>query len=191
MKLKVVILEDLQVETQRLKSLLKKWSLQTGYELEIFEYSSGETFFKKNDKASYEAYSVFFLDIKMMEMTGLDVAKRLRKEGFNGPIIFLTAFREYVFHGYEVHALNYLLKPLKEEPLFLCLDEIAKDLQGNSYLYRNKQEIISIPYKDIISFSSSMHYIDIITVSEHFCQYATLNNIIEYLPKEDCVNKFV
>ena len=120
----------------------------------------------------------------MKGMTGLDVAKKLREEGYQGSVIFLTAFREYVFHGYEVHAMNYLLKPVKEYPLFLCLDEIAKDLYGSSYLYRNKQEIIRIPYKDILSFSSSMHYVDILTVSEHFCQYTTLNSIIEYLPQE-------
>lgn len=184
MKLKISILEDQQVEAQHLKSRLDKWSLQTNCELEISEYCSGEDFFEKNDKTTYPSFSVIFLDIQMKEMNGLDVAKKLRKEEYDGPIIFLTAFREYVFHGYEVHAMNYLLKPVKEEPLFLCLDEITKDLCRNSYLYRNKQDIISIPYKDILSFSSSMHYVDILTVSEHFCQYTTLNNIIEYLPKE-------
>lgn len=184
MKLTISILEDQPIEAEHLKSILYKWSLQAKYELEILEYCSGEDFFIKNDKTTYQSYSVFFLDIQLKKMSGLEVAKRLRQEGYQGPIIFLTAFREYVFHGYEVHAMNYLLKPVKEDPLFLCLDEIAKDLSGNSYLYRNKQDIISIPYKDILSFSSSLHYIDILTVSDHFCQYATLNNIIEYLPKE-------
>lgn len=184
MKLTVSILEDQPIEAEHLKLILNKWSLQTSCELELSEYCSGEDFFENNDKTSYQSFSVFFLDIQMKEMNGLDVAKKLRKEGYKGPIIFLTAFREYVFHGYEVHAMNYLLKPVKEESLFLCLDEITKDLCGNSYLYRNKQDIISIPYKDILSFSSSMHYIDILTVSEHFCQYTTLNNIIEYLPQE-------
>ena len=184
MKLTISILEDQQVEAEHLKSLLDEWSLHTNSELDFWEYSSGEEFFEKNSKTTYPSFSVFFLDIQMKEINGLDVAKKLRKEGYQGPIIFLTAFREYVFHGYEVHAMNYLLKPVKEEPLFLCLDEIAKDLSGNSYLYRSKQDIISIPYKDILSFSSSLHYIDILTVSDHFCQYTTLNNIIEYLPQE-------
>lgn len=184
MKLTISILEDQQVEAEHLKSLLNKWSLHTNSELDFWEYSSGEEFFEKNNKTTYPSFSVFFLDIQMKEMNGLDVAKKLRKEGYQGPIIFLTAFREYVFHGYEVHAMNYLLKPVIEEPLFLCLDEIAKDLSGNSYLYRSKQDIISIPYKDILSFSSSLHYIDILTVFDHFCQYTTLNNILEYLPQE-------
>lgn len=184
MKLTIAILEDHPTEANHLKSFLTKWSIQTKYELEISEYCSGENFFENNDKTSYQSFSVFFLDIQMKTMNGLDVAKRLRKEGYQGPIIFLTAFREYVFQGYEVRAMNYLLKPVKEEPLFLCLNEIAKDLSGNSYLYRYKQDIRSIPYKDILSFSSSLHYIDILTVSDHFCQYSTLNNIIEYLPQE-------
>lgn len=184
MKLTISILEDQQTEVLHLKSKLSKWSLQTNCELEISDYCSGEKFFEENDSTTYQVFSVFFLDIQMKKMNGLEVAKKLRKEGYSGPIIFLTAFREYVFHGYEVHAMNYLLKPVKEEPLFLCLDEIAKDLSGNSYLFRNKQNIISIPYKDILSFSSSLHYIDILTVSDHFCQYATLNNIIKYLPHE-------
>jgi DNA-binding LytR/AlgR family response regulator len=184
MKLTISILEDQPSETEHLKAILNKWSLQTKCELEIFEYCSGEDFFEENDTNTYQAFTVFFLDIQMKKMSGLDVARKLRKEGYQGPVIFLTAFREYVFHGYEVHAMNYLLKPVKEEPLFLCLNEIAKELSGRSYLYRNKQDIISIPYKDILSFSSSLHYIDILTVSDHFCQYATLNNIIEYLPQE-------
>lgn len=184
MKLTISILEDQPTESKHLKAILKKWSLQAKCELEIFEYRSGEEFFDKNDPSAYEACSVFFLDIQMKEMNGLDVAKKLRKEGYHGPVIFLTAFREYVFHGYEVRAMNYLLKPVKEESLFLCLDEIKNNLCGNSYLYRNKQEIIRIPYKDILSFSSSRHYIDILTVSDHFCQYAALNHIIEYLPLE-------
>jgi DNA-binding LytR/AlgR family response regulator len=184
MKLTISILEDQTAEAEHLKSILNKWSLQTNCELTISEYFSGEDFFEENDITSYQTFSVFFLDIQLKKMNGLDVAKKLRKEGYQGAIIFLTAFREYVFCGYEVHAMNYLLKPVKEEPLFLCLDEIAKNLSSSSYLYRYKQDIISIPYKDILSFSSSLHYIDILTVSEHFCQYATLNNILAYLPQE-------
>ena len=98
---------------------------------------------------------------------------------------FLTAFREYVFRGYEVRALNYLLKPVKENTLFLCLDEIAKELSNNTYIYRNKQEIVSIPYADILTFSSRLHYVDILTVDgKCYEQMSTLNKIIVHLPSE-------
>ncbi len=182
MTMKIAILEDQTAEAEHLKCKLSDWSLERDFDIEYFEYCSGEDFFAKNSIDSYDSYSVFFFDIQMDGISGLDVARRLRREGCQKPIIFLTAFREYVFRGYEVHAMNYLLKPVKTEPLFLCLDEIADNLTGTSYLYRNKQELVRIPYKDILTFSSNLHYVDILTVSGNFCQYSTLNNIIDCLP---------
>lgn len=183
MKMTITILEDQQFEAKRLEEQLYKWGQINKIAIETRFFSSGEQYFNHCCN-SEESPNVFFLDIQMDKLTGIDVAKQLRREGYQGYIIFTTAFREYVFRGYEVHALNYLLKPVQSEPLFLCLDEIAKDLAGNSYLFRNKQEVICIPYRSILCFSSSLHYVDILTVSVNYCQYSTLNNIIDYLPQE-------
>ena len=56
---------------------------------------------------------------------GIDICTQLRKNGYQGDIIFLTAFREYVFDGYQAQAINYLLKPVSPEAidrlgLFIC-----------------------------------------------------------------------
>ena len=184
MKLNITILEDQPCEANHLKHELQKWSLHNNCDISISEYRSGEDFFSKVESDSFNLTSAFFLDIQMGKMSGIDVAKRLRKEECQKPIIFLTAFREYVFHGYNVRAMNYLLKPIKSEPLFHCLDEIAKDLKDSSYLYRNKQDIIRIPYKEILTFSTNIHYVDILTTNGSFCQYSTLNTITDYLPNE-------
>ncbi|MCI8408806.1 MAG: response regulator transcription factor [Lachnospiraceae bacterium] len=182
MQLKITILEDKQIEIERLTNELLSWSKEKDTQLDINTYSSGEEYF--NLRKVPEDSNIIFLDIQMDKMSGIDVARQIRSEGYSGYIIFLTAFREYVFHGYEVHALNYLLKPIKRQPLFLCLNEVARHLEGNSYLFRNKQELIRIPYKDILCFSASLHYVDILTTTDNLCQYSTLNNIITHLPKE-------
>lgn len=184
MKLSVTILEDCPQEADRLKNELETWSRTRSFEIEQKEYRSGEEFFQNCSIDTAMTTSVFFLDIQLGKMSGIDVAKQLRKDGYRGTIIFLTAYREYVFHGYEVHALNYLLKPVQQTPLFLCLDEIANDLIGSTYLFRNKQEIIRIPYHNILTFSSSLHYVDILTVSGNYRQYSSLGTIIEHLPNE-------
>lgn len=80
--------------------------------------------------------------------------------------------------------MNYRLKPVKEESLYLCLDEVARNLEGRYYIFRNKQEIVQIPFHDILVFSSSFHYVDIMTTGETYCQYSSLNTIIEHLPRE-------
>ncbi len=183
MIMKIAILEDQEHDSNRLIKKIQEWSSLRQFEIETHLYRSGEEFFSKNTD-NFSDFCIYFLDIQMGEMGGVEVAKRLRMNGYTDTIIFLTAFREYVFAGYEVHALNYLLKPVQDDPLFLCLDEIANNMTGNSYLFRNKQDIIRIPYKDILSFSSCLHYVDILTVDETYQQYSTLNSIIEHLPKE-------
>jgi len=183
--MKITILEDSMIEAEQLKNGIRKYGQQYDWDIEIDEYKSGEDYFANNSDNHSIQSSAFFLDIQMGQMDGIDVAKQLRASGYKGIIVFLTAFREYVFRGYEVRALNYLLKPLKESTLFLCLDEIAKELTNNTYIYRNKQEIVSIPYTDILTFSSRLHYVDILTVSgKCYEQMSSLNKIIVHLPSE-------
>lgn len=82
--------------------------------LKLTNTNRAKNIFQKNSEGTTIQASAFFLDIQMGQMNGIEVAKRLRESGYQGIIVFLTAFREYVFRGYEVRALNYLLKPVKE-----------------------------------------------------------------------------
>lgn len=181
MTIDIIIIENEPNELEHLKQSLNNWSLKRPFPISITAYASGEDYFASN---TTHKVNLFFLDIQLNGMNGIDIAKRLRVEGYVGEIIFLTSYREYVFDGYQVHALNYLLKPAEELLLYSCLNEIEESLKKSYYVFRNKQEIIQIEYRDIISFSSSLHSIDILTYNEHFTQYATLSTVIGYLPKE-------
>ncbi len=181
--MKITILENDKNELDYLKSKIEGWSRKTGTVIEISEFESGEAYFSKRVSSSEES-TVVFLDIQMGKMSGIDVAEQLRKENYKGFILFLTAFREYVFRGYDVHALNYLLKPVQEKVLEACLDEIASESSKQSYLFRVGHDTFLIPYADIISITSSGHNVDILTTTKCHSQYTSLNNIITYLPKE-------
>lgn len=68
-------------------------------------------------------------------------------------LVFLTGYREYVFDGYEVDALDYLLKPVRERKLQEVLDRARKLLsrkERDRFTFRNKEGIYRIP--KIISF---------------------------------------
>ena len=74
----------------------------------------------------------------------MDIAKQLRKDGFCGNIIFLTAFSEYVFDGYHVQALDYLLKPISQNKLEQCMKPILRNMQGSYHVYKTKTETIKM-----------------------------------------------
>jgi two-component system, LytTR family, response regulator len=61
-----------------------------------------------------------FLDVKMPEMSGLDVAAALEGDG-SRHIIFLTAFDTYAIQAFELDALDYLLKPIDDERLLKAI----------------------------------------------------------------------
>lgn len=59
---------------------------------------------------SFAQYDLIFMDIDMGTISGIDIARRLRKENCDAVLIFVTNFKEYAPEGYEVNAFRYLAK---------------------------------------------------------------------------------
>lgn len=184
MKLNVTILEDEATHAAQLKQLLEKWGKQNNISTSIRHYFNDKDFSEKE----YDEDELFFIDIELGSANGMDIAKQLRKDGFCGNIIFLTSFSEYVFDGYHVQALDYLLKPISQNKLEQCMKPILRNMQGSYHVYKTKTETVKIPYNKILAFTSFRHYVDIITQPNDnqvfFRQKITLKNLQNQLPKE-------
>ena len=128
MKMKITILEDSVIESERLKNGIRKYGQQYDWDIEIDEYESGEEYFSKNSEGTTIQASAFFLDIQMGQMNGIEVAKRLRESGYQGIIVFLTAFREYVFRGYEVRAFCVWMKSRRSYLIIPTYTETSRKL---------------------------------------------------------------
>ena len=142
-------------------------------------YSSSHPVFFTN---SYLATDVYFLDISLKEENGVDIAKKLRTNNYKGHIIFLTGFQEYVFEGYSVRALDYLLKPIDPVKLDRDLKLITEELSDQNYMVRTRSEMYKIPYKEILYISSNNHSIEIVTEKEKFRQMISLREVLAHLP---------
>ena len=83
-------------------------------EADIAEYQSGEELI--NAKGNFDIY---FLDIEMGKMSGMDIARRIREREENSRqrsiIIFVTGYREYMEAAFDVNAFHYLIKPIDVE----------------------------------------------------------------------------
>lgn len=177
---RIVVIEDQSAELEKLSNALLLWKQQSTIAYSMEAFSSGELYLEQEDTEDFP--DLFFLDIQLPGMDGLAVARHLREVGYRGYIIFLTAFREYVFEGYNVHAFQFLLKPVNPDALCTCMNEIIKELSEASYIFQDKQNTIQIPYREILTFSSRLHYVDILTADNLFCQYTTLGKIMDDLP---------
>ncbi len=78
---------------------------------------------------------VIFMDIYMPDKgndpcpLGIDAAKELRNTGYKGKIVFLTTSKEYALEAFDVDAMQYIVKPVLEDRLFLLLDSLFKDME--------------------------------------------------------------
>lgn len=75
------------------------------------------------------AVDVAFLDVEMPQMTGLELAKRIKDVRPNINIIFVTAYEEYAFEAHKLYASGYLLKPVKEEAVRAALENLRHPVQ--------------------------------------------------------------
>ncbi len=77
-------------------------------------------------------FDIIFLDVVMPLVNGMEAAAEIRKTDKTVKIVFLTSSSEFAVESYSVHANGYLLKPVKEEKLFACLDELYADMPDST-----------------------------------------------------------
>ena len=129
MNYKIAICDDSGADRQYISALVTGWAESTGHTVQISAFASAESFlFHYAEKSDFD---ILLLDIEMGDMDGVAMAKQLRKENDTVQIIFITGYSDYISEGYEVAALHYLMKPVKDEKLFSVLDRAVEKLSKN------------------------------------------------------------
>lgn len=136
--------------------------------------------------AAYEGgarYDLLLLDIVMDELSGMDLARRLREQGCGAAIVFITSNPDYAIQGYDVGALHYLMKPLDGAALGKV---IAADYQrrfSRCYLIvKSGRQNLRLPLKDVICLETVGRRVKITTLSGEIETSAKLTELLEHLP---------
>ena len=180
--MRIGICEDNQTHSELLQAMIYEWSREQRISCSVSAFKSAEVFlFSKEDEKPFD---VLLLDIQMDEMTGIDLAKKLRQQNDDVIIIFITAVRDYVFEGYNVNALNYLLKPVDKQKLFECLKNAYESMQTvQKHIIINDTKLA---LKSIMYAEAQSHYISIYT---HDDIYTVKKNITAFF--EDLSDDFI
>ncbi|MBY2077289.1 LytTR family DNA-binding domain-containing protein [Clostridioides difficile] len=150
---RIVICEDDITQIAFLRECILKSLEGISSQIELFEFNSGEELLETN----LEGIDIFFLDIKMLQLTGMDVAKIIRETNDTSEIIFITSIVDYIQEGYKVRAYRYLLKPIDfgdlNESILSCMSDIIK----------KREDFMLIENKGIINkiLINSIMYIEV------------------------------
>ena len=94
----------------------------------IYEFSSGEGLCAWLPKRPGEL-DLLFLDVEMGGMNGMETARRIRQSDNGLLIVFVTGYANFVFDGYSVQALDYVMKPVKRERLAQLMERVEEQLR--------------------------------------------------------------
>ena len=159
--IKIAVCDDAASDRDYVAALARRWAERTGREIALHSFVSAENFlFEYGEKNDWD---ILLLDIEMGRMDGVTLAKSLRQENETVQIVFITGYSDYIAEGYEVSALHYLMKPVREEKFFSVLDRAAEKLKkAERVLTVNPGgETVRIPLRQIRYADVRLNYVTI------------------------------
>jgi DNA-binding LytR/AlgR family response regulator len=137
---------------------------------------------------------LLLLDIEMPKLTGLEFFRTLQQPP---PVIFTTAYPQYALDGFEVNALDYLVKPISFERFFKAAlkakeyyevreKNSAETSQAREYFFiKADNKLIKLRYDEILFAEALQNYVVIHTSERKYITYLTFRAIEDYLPPNE------
>lgn len=117
--MRIALVDDDKNFAEEMRAFAQRYALETGKPMEIVHFLDGLAFLENYRPG----FHLVFLDIEMPYMSGIEVAKRLREKDEVVALIFTTNLSQYAINGYEVNAIDYVVKPLS---YYIFQSKIAK-----------------------------------------------------------------
>jgi len=152
-----------------------------------------------NEVLHHEKIDLLFLDIQMPDLTGIEFVKSLE----NPPaVIFTTAYRDYAIEGFELNALDYLVKPISFQRFLKAANKaqshfemLRQNLQpkpaeappaaGPEYFFiKSDGQFIKIKLADVLYFESEKDYVFIHTEQKRYLTLLSLKQLEKELPPD-------
>ena len=179
--LRIGICDDTAAARENLRLLcLKHFRLE---EPDFFEFSTGDGAVRWL-KGHPGALDLLFLDIEMPGISGMEAAEAIRAFDWEVLLAFVTGYTDYVYDGYAMGAVGYLVKPVSEEKLSSLLDRAAAALEQRApavYTLRNAQGMFKIPLREILYAASDRRQVTLTTSRGDYTFYGKLDDVAAQL----------
>ena len=154
----VAVVEDDDKEAERIKSYLVSYGKENDENFNVLHFSDGLEFLEK----IRPEIDVVFMDIEMPFLNGMDAAKKLRQSDPSVPLVFITNLKQYALNGYEVEAMDFLVKPVAYAAFSTMMGRVCARLAlctDKEIFIQNAQGGVKIKISDIFYVEVIKHYV--------------------------------
>ena len=184
MQLKCIAIDDEPLALELIKQYVARIP-----ELELVQTFddaiSGGEFLRMN------TVDLLFIDINMPDITGIELVRSLKDKPAT---IFTTAYKKFAFEGFELEAVDYLLKPIAFDRFQKAVQRVigfhalrfpGKEISGEHFFVRSEYRMVKIELADIEYIEGLEDYIKIhLTNAKPILTLMTLKSVLEKLPEE-------
>lgn len=145
----------------------------------VYEFSGGETAVSWLKKHPGEI-DLLFLDVEMKGVNGIRTAEQIREFDTRIQIVFVTGFRDFVFEGYRVQAVDYLVKPVDADRLSSVLSRVRRQLEQvrqKQFVFQNGDGVYRLYQDEIQYFYSEKRKVVAVTREKELSFYAKLDEV--------------
>ncbi len=169
----VIIVDDDRNAREELKRCMEYYSEKYSCDFSVREFSDGDSFLVKYEPGC----DIVFMDIEMPGTDGLETARRLRRTDGQVVIVFVTNIAGHAVSGYEVGALDYIVKPVDRYAFSMKMQRaVSHALQNRDDFIqiRESGDIVMIKLSSVKYLESSGHHVIYHTVYGRHREYTTI-----------------
>lgn len=171
----VGICDDDLIFATKIETMLIKISKSQLIEMNIEVYSDGCELW--NDIQNRNTFDLLYLDIEMLQVNGIDVARKIREKDMDVIIIYISSYENYFIQLFEVEPFRFIKKPVDEKIFYDYFNKAYNRILGSDlyFEYKFNKVLYKIMLKDVLYFESSGRLIKIKGKDENGKFYGKLN----------------
>ena len=177
---RIAIVEDQIDDFKVLEGYIARYAKENSVRLEIIHFANGLNFL---DEYTSD-FDVVFMDIEMPHIDGLNTARKLREFDSAVALIFVTNMIQYAINGYEVDAVDFMVKPVSYYNFTKKLEKAFRysNMNQESHIVLRKDgTTVVMPIKEIYYIDKNKNYVDIHTTRGLFNLRTTISEMEEKL----------
>lgn len=163
--MKIAVVDDSREDAQHILTYLNQFQAEHNMIFQTTVFHASIDFLEEY----HGEYDVIFLDIEMPGSNGLEVAREIRSKDQAVGIIFITSLAQYAIDGYEVQAIDFMVKPVGYYNFSMKLEKAFRFIENHKeqdIIISNKEGILRMAVSDILYIEKERDYLLFYTKKE-------------------------
>lgn len=178
--MRIAVVDDVKEDAQHIVTFLEQFQAEHQVTFDIRVFLASFDFLEEY----HGEYDVIFLDIEMPGSNGLEVAREIRSKDQAVGIIFITSLAQYAIDGYEVQAIDFIVKPVGYYNFSMKLEKAFRFLESHKekdILLNTKEGIFRITAADILYIEKDRDFLVFHNKQECFQTRGSIKDMKEKL----------